>query len=301
MHFELPPGVADGTVYLNGEFLPLSQARVPVLDRGFIFGDGVYEVIPVYARRPFRLGEHLRRLQRSLDGIRLANPYPEDEWRRLIDELVARCPHRDQSVYLQVTRGVAKRDHAFPKDTPATVFMMANVLSTPSPEAVEKGVAAVTAEDNRWLRCDIKSIALLGNVLLRQQAVDAGAVEVILFRDGALTEGAASNIFIVRGGAILAPPKSHLMLPGTTSDVILELAREAGMLCEVRAVAREEVLSADELWLTSATREVLAVTTLDGQPVGTGSPGPVFRRMYRLFADLKAQIARGPEVAPGHR
>jgi D-alanine transaminase len=301
MHSDLPPGVSDGIVYLNGEFLPLSQARIPVLDRGFIFGDGVYEVIPVYARRPFRLGEHLRRLQYSLDGIRLANPYAEGEWVRLIEELIARCPHRDQSLYLQVTRGVAKRDHAFPKDTPPTVFMMTNVLSTPSAEAVEKGVAAVSAEDDRWLRCDIKSIALLGNVLLRQRAVDAGAAETILFRDGALTEGAASNVFVVRRGVILAPPKSNLMLPGTTYDVILELARKAGMPCEVRAVSREEVMSADELWLTSATREVLAVTALDGEPVGTGAPGPAFRRMYRLFADFKAQLETALEAVPGHR
>jgi D-alanine transaminase len=301
MHFDLPPGVSDGIVYLNGEFLPLSQARVPVLDRGFIFGDGVYEVIPVYARRPFRVGEHLRRLQYSLDGIRLANPYADSEWLRLIEGLIARCPHRDQSLYLQVTRGVAKRDHAFPKDTRPTVFMMTNVLSTPSAEAVEKGVAAVSAEDNRWLRCDIKSIALLGNVLLRQQAVDAGAVETILFRDGALTEGAASNVFVVRRGVVLTPPKSNLILPGTTYDVILELARNAGMSCEVRSVSREEVASADELWLTSATREVLAVTVLDGKAVGTGSPGPAFKRMYRLFADFKAQLEAGDEVVPGHR
>ena len=297
MHFELPPGLSDGIVYLNGEFLPLSQARIPVLDRGFIYGDGVYEVIPVYARRPFRLREHLQRLQNSLDGIRLANPHAETEWVRLIEELIARCPHHDQSLYLQVTRGVAKRDHAFPKDTPATVFMMTNILSTPSPEAVEKGVAAITAEDNRWLRCDIKSIALLGNVLLRQRAVDAGAVETILFRDDALTEGAASNIFVVRRGVILAPPKSHLMLPGTTYDVVLELARKAGMPCEVRSVSAEEVRSADELWLTSATREVLAIATLDGKPVGSGSPGPVFRRMYRLFSDFKA----GLQGTPRHR
>jgi D-alanine transaminase len=297
MHFDLPAGVSDGIVYLNGEFLPLSQARVPVLDRGFIFGDGVYEVIPVYARRPFRLREHLRRLQYSLDAIRLANPYAEGEWVRLIEQLIARCPHRDQSLYLQVTRGVAKRDHAFPKNTPPTVFMMTNVLSTPSAEAVEKGVAAVTEEDDRWLRCDIKSTALLGNVLLRQRAVDVGAAESILFRDGWLTEGAASSVFIVCQGVIVTPPKSNLVLPGTTYDVVLELARKAGMPCEVRAVSREEVTSADELWLTSATREVLAVTVLDGKPMGTGSPGPVFRHIYRLFGEFKAQL----EAEPGHR
>jgi len=294
MHTDLPPGVSEGTVYLNGEFLPLSQARIPVLDRGFIFGDGVYEVIPVYARRPFRIDEHLRRLQYSLDGIRLANPYPAAQWTRLIDELIGRCPHRDQSVYLQITRGVAKRDHAFPPDTPPTVFMMTNALSTPSPEAVENGVGAVSAEDNRWLRCDIKSTALLGNVLMRQLAVDAGAAETIMFRDGQLTEGAASNIFVVRGGVILTPPKSNLILPGTTYDVILELAHKAGIPFEVRDLSKAEVESADELWLTSATREVLAIARLDGKPVGSGRPGPVFRRMYGLFGEFKAGLEAGP-------
>ena len=297
MHYELPPGVSDGTVYLNGEFLPLSQARISVLDRGFIFGDGVYEVIPVYARRPFRLTQHLRRLQYSLDGIRLANPHAQAQWARLIEELIARCPQRDQSLYLQVTRGVAKRDHAFPLNTPPTVFMMTNALSVPSPEMVENGVSAVSAEDNRWLRCDIKSTALLGNVLMRQLAVDAGAAETIMFRDGQLTEGAASNIFVVRGGILMTPPNSHLVLPGTTYDVILELARNAGMPCEVRALSRQEVESADEVWLTSATREVLAIARLDGKAVGSGRPGPVFKRMHALFAAFKAEL----EAPPAHR
>lgn len=297
MHFDLPPGVSDGTVYLNGEFVLLSQARIPVLDRGFLFGDGVYEVIPVYARRPFRFDQHLGRLQHSLDGIRLANPYPQARWTQLVDELVARCPHRDQSLYLQVTRGVARRDHAFPPETRPSVFMMTNALATPSPEAVENGVGAVTAEDNRWLRCDIKSTALLGNVLMRQLAVDAGAAETVLFRDGQLTEGAASNVFVVCRGAILTPPKSSLILPGITRDAILELAHKAGLACEERAVTEAEVLNADELWLTSATREVLAISMLDGKPVGGGKPGPVFRRMHRLFSDFKAAL----EGAPVHR
>ena len=297
MAFDLPLDVRDSIVYLNGSFLPMSEARVPVLDRGFLFGDGVYEVIPVYGRRPFRLEAHLRRLQYSLDGIRLNNPYDNQEWGRLILELIARCPQADQSLYLQVTRGVAKRDHAFPKDTAPTVFMMNSALSTPSTEAVERGVDAVTAEDNRWLRCDIKSIALLGNVLLRQLAVDAGAVETILFRDGQLTEGAASNIFAVRNGVILTPPKSNLVLPGITYDVVLELAQAAGMPHEVRPVSQDEVLGAEELWLTSATREVLAVTRVDGKPVGAGVPGPVFRSMHRLFCELKA---RHRADAPSH-
>jgi D-alanine transaminase len=295
--FELPADVADSIVFLNGSFLRMDEARVPVLDRGFIFADGVYEVIPVYARRPFRLQEHLRRLQYSLDQIRLANPYPDQEWSRLVLELIARCPHPDQGLYLQVTRGVAKRDHAFPKGAKPTVFMMTNALSTPSPEAVANGVAAITAADNRWLRCDIKSIALLGNVLMRQLAVEAGANETILIRDGWLTEGSASNVFVVRNGVILTPPKSNLILPGTTYDVVLELAAKAGMPVAVRPVSEAELRGADELWLTSATREVLAVNSLDGKPVGAGAPGPVFRHMHALFRDFKKALGSG---APTH-
>jgi D-alanine transaminase len=281
----------DQIVYLNGAFMPMTEARIPVLDRGFIFGDGVYEVIPVYKRTPFRLPEHLRRLQYSLDGIRLPNPYAEPEWARLIRELVARCPEDNQSLYLQVTRGVAKRDHAFPKDTQPTVFMMTNALSSPPAEAIANGVSAITAVDNRWLRCDIKATALLPNVLMRQLAVDAGATEAILLRDGYLTEGAASNIFIVRDGTIITPPKSNLLLPGTTYDVVLELAEQAGLHFEVRAIAEEEVRHADEIWMTSATKEVLGITKLDGKAVGNGVPGPLFKRMHALYQEFKAQSA----------
>jgi D-alanine transaminase len=294
---DLPADLADSVVFLNGSFLRMDEARVPVLDRGFIFGDGVYEVIPVYARRPFRLQEHLRRLQYSLDQIRLANPCPDEEWSRLVLELIARCPHRDQGLYLQVTRGVAKRDHAFPKGAKPTVFMMTNALSTPSPDAVANGVPAITAADNRWLRCDIKSTALLGNVLLRQLAIDAGANETILLRDGWLTEGSASSVLLVRDGVILTPPKSNLILPGTTCDVVLELAAKAGMAVDIRPVSEAELRGADELWLTSATREVLAVCHLDGKSVGSGVPGPVFRRMHALFREFKQALGSG---AAGH-
>ncbi|HET9663545.1 MAG TPA: aminotransferase class IV, partial [Burkholderiales bacterium] len=227
-------------VYLNGEFMPLESARIPVLDRGFIFGDGVYEVIPVYSRNPFRLPEHLRRLQHSLDSIRLANPLTEAEWTKLTTDIVARTAGDDQSVYLQVTRGVAKRDHAFPKEAKPTVFMMSSPLVTPSPEQVEGGVPAITATDYRWLRCDVKSVSLLGNCLLRQTAMDAGAVEVVLFRDGYLTEASASNVFVVRNGIVLAPPKNHLMLPGITYDVVLELLAANGMPHEVREIPEHD-------------------------------------------------------------
>jgi D-alanine transaminase len=279
-------------IYLNGRFMPIEEACVPVLDRGFIFGDGVYEMIPVYSRQPFRLREHLKRLQRSLDCIRLCNPFSEDEWLRLIGELVELNEEEDQSLYLQVTRGVARRDHAFPPGVAPTVFMMSNPLVTSTPELVESGVAVVSAADNRWLRCDIKAIAQLPNVLLRQLSVDAGAAETLLLRDGFLTEGSASNIFVVRDGVLLAPPKDNLMLPGITYDVILELAAAASLKTGVRRISEHEVRTAQELWLTSSTKEVLAITHLDGKPVADGRPGPLFRRMYRLYQDYKNTVMR---------
>jgi D-alanine transaminase len=280
------------TVYLNGEFMPLDQARVPVLDRGFIFGDGVYEVIPVYSRRPFRLPQHLQRLGRSLEAIRLANPLADGEWTRLIGDIISRNAGEDQSVYLQVTRGVAKRDHAFPKDAKPTVFVMSGPLVTPARELVESGVPCITGTDYRWLKCDVKSVSLLGNCLLRQSAADAGAAEIVLFRNGHLTEASASNVFVIRNGTLLSPPKTHLILPGITYDVVLELAAATGIPIELRAVPEAEVRSADELWLTSSTREVQAIASLDGKPVGTGKPGPVFRKLYQAFQEFKRKVMR---------
>lgn len=279
-------------VYLNGEFMPLEAARIPVLDRGFIFGDGVYEVIPVYSGHPFRLPEHLRRLQHSLDSIRLANPMSDAEWTKLTQDVIARNAGEDQSVYLQVTRGAAKRDHAFPKDAKPTVFMMSSPLVTPPREQIENGVPAITATDYRWLKCDVKSISLLGNCLLRQTAMDAGAVEVVLFRDGFLTEASASNVFVVRNGIVLAPPKNHLVLPGITYDVVLELLAAHGIAHEVREVPEQGVKTAQEIWVTSSTKEVLAVTTLDGKAVGGGKPGAVFRRVYQLYQEFKREVMR---------
>ena len=281
------------TIYLNGQFMPIEEARVPVLDRGFIFGDGVYEVIPVYSRRPFRLAEHLKRLQHSLDGIRLQNPHSETEWARIIDELIARNAAEDQYLYLHITRGAAKRDHAFPVPPVApTIFMMSNPLLTPPAGLLQSGVGAVSAADNRWLRCDIKAIALLPNVLLRQMAVDAGCAETILIRDGYMTEGAASNIFVVNNGKLLAPPKDNLMLPGITYDVVLEIAQADNIPHEVRKITAGEVFNADELLLTSSTREVLAITTLDGKPVGDGKPGAIFARLHKLYQDFKRDVMR---------
>ena len=280
------------TVYLNGKFLPLDEAKISVLDRGFIYGDGVYEVVPVYQRQPYRLRPHLIRLQHSLDGIRLANPHREAEWEAIIHNLIAMQPFDDQGVYLQVTRGAAKRDHAFPPDAIPTVFLMSNPLPVLSREQIEGGVAVVTAADERWLRCDLKTISLLGNVLARQFAVDRGAVETVMFRDGHLTEASASNVLIVKGGTIFAPPKDNLILPGITYDAALELARQGGLPFAIRPVTKEEALSADEMWLSSSTKEVLAVSTLDGRPFGSGKPGPVYRRMYALFQESKPKPRR---------
>jgi len=279
-------------VFLNGKFMPIEEARVPVLDRGFIFGDGIYELVPVYSRVPFRMDEHLARLERSLAAVRIRNPYSRAEWREIILQLVAKQPFDDQGVYFQVTRGVAKRDHAFPKDSTPTVFIMANPLVNPPKELVERGAAAVTAADDRWHRCDIKSISLIGNCLLRQVSADAGAVETILFRDGILTEASASNVFVVKGGVILSPAKTNLILPGITYDVIAEIAQAAGLPLEYREVSEAEVRAADEIWVTSSSKEVLAIVTLDGKPVAGGKPGPVFRRVHALYQEFKQKVMR---------
>lgn len=282
------------TVYLNGEFLPISEAKISVLDRGFIFGDGVYEVIPVYSRQPFRLAEHLRRLNHSLESIRLVNPYSESEWTNILTELIVRNDSEDQYLYLHITRGVAKRDHPFPKPPVSpTVFLMSNPLTTPAAELLQTGIAAITAADNRWLRCDIKAISLLPNVLLRQQAIDAGCAETVMIRDNEfLTEGSASNIFVVKNEVLLAPPKDNLMLPGITYDVILELAAVNNIPVQIRKILLNEVLMADELLLTSSTREVLAITRLDDKPVGNGKPGLMFARIYSLYQKFKREVMR---------
>ena len=284
--------VKRDVVFLNGEFLPLEEARVPVLDRGFIFGDGVYELVPVYSRVAFRLDEHLARLERSLGEVKIRNPYSRQRWREIIYQLVDAQPFEDQGVYFQVTRGVAKRDHAFPRDVPPTVFMMANPLVNPPREQVEAGGAAVSAQDNRWLRCDIKSISLIGNVLLRQVSAEAGAAETILFRDGKLTEASASNVFIVKRGVIVSPPKSSLILPGITYDVVAELARASGVPLEFREIAEAEVRAADEIWVTSSSKEILAIVSLDGRRIGDGRPGPLFRRLYELYQEFKRKVMR---------
>jgi D-alanine transaminase len=285
------------TVYLDGALMPLAEARVPVMDRGFLFGDGAYEVIPVYSRRPFRLDEHLARLEKTLAGLRIPPPHTTDAWKDIVARVVAAAEWDDQSIYIQVTRGpMAVRNHAFPKVVTPTVFVMPEPLTTPPAEQREQGIAAISAADIRWLRCDLKATSLLANCLLRQAAIDAGCVETVLFRDGFLSEGAASNIFVLKDGRLLAPPKNHLMLPGITYDVVLELAAAHGLPAEVRDVQEAEVRGADELWLTSSTKEVLPIVTLDGKPVGSGRPGPAFHRMHGWYQEFKATVMRGGSV-----
>ncbi|MEE9222568.1 MAG: D-amino acid aminotransferase [Nitrosomonadaceae bacterium] len=279
-------------IYLNGSFIPIEDARISVLDRGFIFGDGVYEVVPVYSRRPFRLTEHLQRLHDSLEGIRLRNPHSDVEWRGLLERIIASNESDDQYLYLHITRGVAPRDHAFPEDAMPTVFIMSTPLLVSPKELLASGVSAITANDNRWLRCDIKATSLLPNVLLRQMAVDAGAVETLLLRDGFLTEGSASNIFVVKDKMLLAPPKSYLMLPGITYDVVLELAAANDIPHEVREVSEYEIRTAQELLLTSSTKEIMPITRLDGKLVGSGKPGTIFTQLYQIYQNYKATVMR---------
>ncbi len=280
--------------HFNGQLLPLDRISISPLDRGFIFGDGVYEVIPVYEGVMLRGREHFERLQRSMDEIRLVNPHTTDEWLALVQQLLAHHPG-NQSVYIQVTRGVPpKRDHVIPQGLVPTVFMMANPLASPSRQMVDNGVACVTARDFRWEKCHIKSTSLLGNVLARQISADVGAIETILLRDGFVTEASSSNVFVVKHGIVAAPPQDHLILLGITYDLLVRLAAEGALKLEIRPIPESELRNADEVWLSSSTKEVLAVTTIDGQPVGGGKPGPVFQRMHALFQDYKAKLrARG--------
>jgi D-alanine transaminase len=289
--------MTSSIAHFNGQLLPLERISISPLDRGFIFGDGVYEVIPVYAGAMLRAREHFERLQRSMDEIRLKNPHGVDEWIALAEELLKHHPG-DQSVYIQVTRGAPqKRDHVIPKDLTPTVFMMAYPLASPSKELLANGVACVTSPDFRWEKCHIKSISLLGNVLARQISADVGAMETILIRDGFLTEASASNVFVVKDGVVAAPPRDNLILLGITYELLVRLAAEGEVKLEVRPIPEAELGSADEIWLSSSTKEVLAVTTLDGRPVGTGKPGPLFRRMHTLYQEHKAKARKARAVA----
>lgn len=283
-------------VYLNGKYLAIGDAHVSVLDRGFIFGDGVYEVIPAYGGYPLRLEHHLQRLQNSLDAIRLGNPHSETEWTNIITSLIAKNEGDDQYIYLQVTRGVAKRDHRFPDSNTPTVFVMSSPLLPVDSELLKNGVSAITLDDIRWRYCNIKTTALLGNVLLRQQAVEQDAAEAILIRDNEVTEGAASNLFIVLNGTIITPPKSDLLLPGITRDLVVELAHHHQLACEEHTITAEELSQAEEVWVTSSTKEILPVTKLDGKAVGDGMPGKVWHNMYQLYQDNKVQLRQGKDI-----
>lgn len=285
----------DAPCFLNGEYLRVSQAKINVLDRGFIFGDGVYDVAPVYGRRLFRFDEHIARLTRSLAKIRIPNPHTRDEWLAICRELVAREPADDQVVYFHVTRGVAPRDHVMPEGLTPTVFMMTNPMRPATPEQRHQGVACVTARDFRWERGDIKSISLLGNVLARQISADHGAVETILFRDGYLTEAAACNVWIVHEGALLGAPKSEHVLEGIRVELLRELCDDCGIAYNLRPIPEADVRAADEVLLSSATKELLPVTRIDGELVGHGAlrgkPGPVYARLYEAYQQAKLTMS----------
>ena len=284
--------MSEQIVYLNGEYLPLSQAKVSVLDRGFVFGDGIYEVIPVYHRRPFRLAQHLQRLQNSLDGVRISNPLTDAQWQTIFTTLIDKAGHAEQSLYLQVTRGVAKRDHFFPKDVAPTVFAMTNPIAPIDPNAFTNGVAAITLDDIRWQYCNIKAINLLPNVLMRQTAADRHAYEAILIRQGNVTEGAASNVFIVKNNVIKTPPKGQHLLPGVTRDLVVELAQQHQLPCQESHFSADELATADEIWLTSSIREILPVVKLNDQTIGNGQAGPTARRLFEIYQTYKTGLKK---------
>lgn len=282
------------TVFLNGDYLPLGEARISPLDRGFVFADGVYEVIPAYGGRLLRLDAHLQRLDNSLAGIRLANPLGRTAWRDVLEGLVARNGGGDRSVYLQVTRGPAfPRDHAFPEHPQPTLFAMTTPLRGLDPALRAGGVRVISHPDIRWDRCDLKTVALLPAVLMKQLAKEAGAFETLLVRNGRVMEGAASNVFAVRGGLLVTPPKGPFLLPGITRDLVLELAVEHAFPWQEAELPLDGLAQVDELWLTSSTREIVPVTELDGRPVGSGRPGPVYARFYAWYQEKLAQLRAG--------
>jgi len=278
-------------VYLNGEFLPVERACVPVMDRGFLFGDGVYEVFPSFGGRLFRLSQHLERLNDSLRAIRIDPPHSLQEWEEILIRLILPWSRTDLSIYLQVTRGVAsKRDHTIPPCITPTVFVMATPIPPGNAESNARGVAAITREDFRWGRCDIKAITLLANVLLRQEAADQGALEAILIRNGLATEGAASNLFMVQDGTLITPPKGPHLLPGITRDLVLELAAAQGIPHMIANIPVTDLARAEEIWLTSSVREIMPVIRLNGVPVGVGIPGPHWQRINQLYQGFKADM-----------
>lgn len=281
----------ESDVFLNGEFLPLSDAKVSVLDRGFLFADGVYEVIPAYGGKLFRLQQHIDRLNNSLDAIRMKPVMTDQQWNDVLTQLVAPHNQSDQSVYVQVTRGASeRRDHQLPNEYQPTVFAMCQTIVTSSLDTIAKGINAITLDDIRWDWCHIKSVALLGNILLKQQATDQQCTEAILLRDGFATEGSASNLFIVKNKQLITPPKSHNLLPGITRDLVLELAMNNGVDCIEREISEQELFDADEIWLTSSTKEIMPVIELNRQAVGSGQPGSLWQQVSVSYSQFKNQL-----------
>jgi D-alanine transaminase len=281
--------------YVNGEFLPFEAARISPFDRGFLFGDGAYEVMPVYAGRPFRAAAHCARLTRSLAAIRMEDPHSAAEWRRLFAALIEKNGAGDQCLYWQVTRGAERgRNHAPLPKLPRTVFLFSAPLVLPTAATRERGVACISAPDTRWARCDIKSTALLANVLLRELAVEADAAETILLRDGHLTEGSSSAVHVLIDGQLRTPEHSHEILPGTTRSVVEELAARAGIAHRSGRISEAQLRGADEIWLSSAAREIVPVTTLDGAAVGSGRPGAVWTQLYQELQKYKRELAQEP-------
>ncbi len=284
-------------VYLNGEFLPLEEARVSVTDRGFLFGDGVYEVIPVYGGHLFKLQHHLQRLHNSLRGIGMANPHTDDEWERILTRLTSQLGDSDQALYLQVTRGCTDvRDHAWPEDIEPTIYARTKILKTPTTEEKRRGIHAITLDDPRWEHCNIKAITLLANVMARHEAADAGAQEAILIRDDLATEGAASNLFIVKQKLLITPPKSDSLLPGITREIVLELARQHGIPFAEASISAEDLRTADEIWMSSSTKEILPVLQLNGEAVGNGVAGKVWEEMSVLYENCKDRLRNGERL-----
>ncbi len=285
---------SESLVYLDGEYLPQSEAKVSVLDRGFLFGDGVYEVIPVFGGRPLRLNEHLDRLQRSMDRVSLQNPLSRDQWNEIFDVLLEKNPGGDRSIYLQVTRGAAPiRDLSIEAGIQPTVFVMVNDIKPVDYAQLANGVDAVTVDDFRWKACDIKSVSLIANVIIRLQANAKSVMDAIMVRDGLVTEGTASNCFMVRDGIIATPPKSECLLPGITRDLVIELALANGFKVEEREIEQGELRTADEIWLTSSTREIAPVVKLDGRVVGAGVAGVVWKQIIAIYQNYKQELRHG--------
>jgi len=278
--------------FLNGEYLPLRDAKVSVLDRGFIFADGIYEVIPAFSGIPFRLEHHLKRLEKNLQSIKITNPYTMVEWHKIFSDIISNNNYLDTdcSLYIQVTRGVAKRDHVFPENSSPTIFVMLNPMPPASLEKLEKGLTVITRQDIRWQYCNIKSISLLGNIMLKQEAAENNADETVLIRDGNVTEGSSSNIFIVKDGVIKTPFKDNKLLPGITRDLIVEITQKQKLACEETTVTEKDLFDADEVWLSSSLKEVSPVCIINGKPVADGKPGKHWRNMYHLFQDYKATL-----------